>query len=126
MPYAGPKTAKARVRPLLEAMGAQGVFDFGEEVGAATRVKLAGKALSLAKDQGVEPQAVVDMLTATLFPAPIYQNYVRSIAQGKATIHQSPMPGKDLSLYRRTSEATGSPTRLADLLIGMRRAAGAG
>ena len=126
MPYAGPKTAKARVRPLLEAMGAQGVFDFGEEVGAATAVKLAGKALSLAKDQGVEPQAVVDMLTATLFPAPIYQNYGRSIAQGKATVHQSPVPGKDLSLFRRTAEATGSPTRLTDLLIGMRRAAGAG
>ena len=126
MPYAGPKTAKARVRPLLEAMGAQGVFDFGEEVGAATAVKLAGKALSLAKDQGVEPQAVVDMLTATLFPAPIYQNYGRSIAQGEATVHQSPVPGKDLSLFRRTAEATGSPTRLTDLLIGMRRAAGAG
>ena len=126
MPYAGAKTAKARVQPLLEAMGAQGVFDFGEEVGAATTVKLAGKALSLAKDQGVEPQAVVDMLTATLFPAPIYQNYGRSIAQGKATVHQSPVPGKDLSLFRRTAEATGSPTRLTDLLIGMRRAAGAG
>ena len=138
MPYAGPKTAKARVRPLLEAMGAQGVFDFGEEVGAATTVKLAGnfliisaaaaltEALSLAKDQGVEPQAVVDMLTATLFPAPVNQNYGRSIAQGKATIHQSPIPGKDPSLFRRTAEATGSPTRLTDLLIGMRRAAGAG
>ncbi len=32
MPVAGPAAAKARVRPLLTAMGAQGVFDFGEEV----------------------------------------------------------------------------------------------
>jgi NAD-binding of NADP-dependent 3-hydroxyisobutyrate dehydrogenase len=73
-------------------MGGQGIFDFGEEVGAATLVKLVGnfligsaalslrEALSMAEKNGVDPQAVVDMLTRTLFPAPIYQSYGKRIA----------------------------------------------
>ncbi len=42
IPVAGAQSAKDRVRPLLEAMGGQGIFDFGEAVGAATVVKLVG------------------------------------------------------------------------------------
>src|SRR5438552_2076186 len=45
IPFAGPQSAKERVRPPLTAMGAQGIFDFGEEVGAATLVKLVGNFL---------------------------------------------------------------------------------
>jgi 3-hydroxyisobutyrate dehydrogenase-like beta-hydroxyacid dehydrogenase len=74
IPFAGPQSAKERVRPLLQAMGGQGLFDFGEEVGAATLVKLVGnfligsaahslrEALSMAEKNGVDPKAVVDML----------------------------------------------------------------
>src|SRR5579871_2520062 len=40
IPVAGPQQAKERIRPILQAMGGQGIFDFGEEVGAATLVKL--------------------------------------------------------------------------------------
>jgi len=131
MPIAGPKAAKDRVGPLLEAMGAQGMFDFGEEPGAAVTVKLAGnfliiaagaaltEALALARGQGVAPQAVVDMLTATLFPTPIYQTYGRAIAEGAAARPRSPIPGKDLGLFRNTAAASASPTRLADLLLEM-------
>ncbi len=132
IPIAGPKAAKDRIRPLLDAMGAQGVFDFGEEIGAATTVKLAGnfliisaaaslaEALSLAESTGVDPRAVVDMLTATLFPAPIYQSYGRRIAEGTATINASPIPAKDLGLFRRSAAAAGSPTRITDLLLALR------
>ncbi len=45
IPFAGPQQAKERVRPLLQAMGGQGIFDFGEEVGAANIVKLVGNFL---------------------------------------------------------------------------------
>lgn len=132
IPFAGPEAAKKRVRPLLEAMGAQAVFDFGDQVGAATTVKLAGnfliisaaasltEALSLAKGNGVDPQAVVDMLTATLFPAPIYRNYGRSVAEGIAGLNRSAIPGKDLGLFQRSAEAVGSPARIADLLLSLR------
>ena len=132
IPVSGPAHAKARVQPLLEAMGAQQVFDFGEDIGAATTVKLAGnflvisaaasltEALSLARQNGVEPQAVVDMLTATLFPAPIYRTYGRSVADGTATINRSSIPGKDLGLFRRSARAAGSPARITDLLLALR------
>jgi 3-hydroxyisobutyrate dehydrogenase-like beta-hydroxyacid dehydrogenase len=43
----GPQSAKERVRPLLDAMGAQGVFDFGDQAGAATTVKLVGNFLMI-------------------------------------------------------------------------------
>jgi 3-hydroxyisobutyrate dehydrogenase-like beta-hydroxyacid dehydrogenase len=35
MPLAGPQAAKHRVRPLLEAIGGRGLFDFGEDSSAA-------------------------------------------------------------------------------------------
>ena len=93
IPFAGPQQAKERVRPLLQAMGGQGIFDFGEEVGAATLVKLVGnflitsagfsmrEALVMAEKNGVDPKAVVDMLTQTLFDAPIYRTYGKRIAE---------------------------------------------
>src|SRR2546421_11248479 len=68
IPVAGPQSAKERIRPLLTAMGAQGIFDFGEEVGAATLVKLVGnfliasagysmrEALAMARNNGVDPK----------------------------------------------------------------------
>ncbi|MGY4691769.1 NAD(P)-binding domain-containing protein [Salibacterium sp. K-3] len=45
IPYTGSRQAKERVQPILKAMGGQGLFDFREEVGAATIVKLVGNFL---------------------------------------------------------------------------------
>ncbi len=128
IPMAGPLPAKQRVKPLLDAMGAQGVFDFGERIGAATPgnfliISAAAsltEALAFAGSNGVDPTAVVDMLTATLFPAPIYQSYGRSIADGTATINKSAIPGKDLGLIRRSAQSVGSPAPITDLLLSLR------
>lgn len=132
---AGPQDAKDRVRPLFDAMGAQGVFDFGETIGAAETVKLIGnfliisagaalaEALSLASKTGLDPHAVVNMLTATLFPAPIYQTYGRAIAAGTATIGQSPIPTKDLGLFKLTAQTVASPTAISGLLLDLRGSA---
>ena len=128
IPFAGPQQAKERVRPLLSAMGGQGIFDFGEEVGAATLVKLVGnfligsaalslrEALSMAEKNGVDPQAVVDMLTHTLFPAPIYQSYGKRIAEKTAPFSQSKIPLKDVGLFKKTAQRVGSTTPIAILL----------
>jgi 3-hydroxyisobutyrate dehydrogenase-like beta-hydroxyacid dehydrogenase len=139
IPIAGAKSAKDRVRPLLEAMGGHGIYDFGEAVGAATVVKLAGnfliisaarslvEALSMAEKSGVEPRAVVDMLTTTLFAAPIYQSYGKMIADKTAPVMQSGIPVKDLGLFERTAEKFDSPTPIAtnlrDLLESLPRGA---
>ncbi len=130
---AGQKTAKERVRAMLEAAGAQGVFDFGEEAGAALVVKLIGnmliisagaammEGLSLARAIGVDPQSVVDMLTTTIFPTPIYQSYGRLIAQGNQSFAKSAIPAKDVGLFKATAEAVGSPVVMSDLLLSLER-----
>src|SRR5260370_33562954 len=129
IPFAGPRQAKERVRPLLKAMGGQGIFDFGEAVGAATLVKLVGnflimsagyslrEALSMAENNGVDPKAVIDMLTRTLFPAPIYQNYGMRIAENtKASpFSQSKIPLKDVGLFKTTAQQGESPKPIASL-----------
>jgi 3-hydroxyisobutyrate dehydrogenase-like beta-hydroxyacid dehydrogenase len=125
---AGPEVAKGRVRPLLDAMGAQGVYDFGEEIGAATTVKLVGnfliisaarsiaEGLALVDKGGFDPKPVVEMLTQTLFPAPIYQTYGRMIAEKIAPAGQSDIPRKDLGLFQQTAQAVSSPAPIAQLL----------
>jgi 3-hydroxyisobutyrate dehydrogenase-like beta-hydroxyacid dehydrogenase len=128
---AGQKAAKDRVRPILEALGAQGVFDFGEQAGAALAVKLIGnmliisasaslrEGLALAQKMGVDPQSVVDMLTTTLFPAPIYQSYGRLIAQGASGVGDSAIPAKDVGLFKTTAEALGVPAAVSGLLLSL-------
>ncbi len=125
IPVAGPQQAKERVRPLLTAMGAQGIFDFGEEVGAATLVKLVGNfliasagysmrgALAMARNNGVDPKAVVDMLTQTLLDAPIYKSYGKRIAENNAPFTQNAIPLKDVGLFKKTAQQVELDSLLA-------------
>jgi 3-hydroxyisobutyrate dehydrogenase-like beta-hydroxyacid dehydrogenase len=131
IPVSGPQAAKDRVNPLLTAMGAQGIFDFGEEIGAATMVKLAGnfliisaarslmEALALTEKAGVDTKAVVAMLTQTLFPAPIYQNYGKMIAEKTPPFTQSGIPAKDLGLFETIAQQFASPVPVARTLFGL-------
>ena len=81
---------------------------------------LGGTRIPFARQNGPYARASnQDMLTATLFPTPIYQTYGRAIAEGAAARPRSPIPGKDLGLFRNTAAASASPTRLADLLLEM-------
>ena len=89
----GPAAAKEAVRTVLEAVG-QGIFDFGEDPGAAHAAKLAGnlmlqsaveslaEALALCEKQGVVPRAFYEMITSTLFPIPVMQGYGKSMVEG--------------------------------------------
>jgi 3-hydroxyisobutyrate dehydrogenase-like beta-hydroxyacid dehydrogenase len=87
----GPTTAKARVRPLLEAIG-QGLHDFGEKPDAANVVKLAGnflimaameaiaEAQTLGEKHGLDRARLGAFFGETIFACPVYQNYGRLIA----------------------------------------------
>ena len=127
---AGPSEAKARVRPLLEAVG-QGNFDFGEEIGAALIVKLCGnflgsaattamrEALVMVKKSGGNPTQVIEMLTQTLFSAPIYQSYGKVIALDPERFSQGPLswiPIKDLGLFQDEAKQVGAQATLAHFL----------
>ncbi len=129
IPFAGPQAAKDRIRPLLTAMGAQGIFDFGEEIGAATIVKLVGnfllisascslaESLAMADKMGVDPKSVVGMLTQTLFPAPIYQSYGKTIAEKGKPFSQVDIPLKDLGLFQAIAQGFHLPTPIAGSLL---------
>ena len=60
--------------------------------------------LSLAEKNGCDPRAVVAMLTETLFPAPWF---------GGGDIGR-----KDLGLFQKTGAQVGSPTPLANFMLG--------
>ena len=126
---AGPQLARERVQPVLKALG-QGIFDFGEDPGAANIVKLCGnflilsameamaEALALAEKGGIDRSAVIDMLTHTLFSAPIYQIYAKMIAEKRHTPagFRQTLGLKDLNLVRDVAEHTTMPMPFASLL----------
>lgn len=125
----GSGKAKERVRPVLNALG-QGLFDFGEEPGAANVVKLAGnfllasaiealaESLTLAEKNGVDRAKLVAMLGQTLFACPAYQTYGAAMAQER---YQPPgftlsLGLKDIDLVLQTAAGSTMPMPLASLL----------
>src|ERR1700677_3473357 len=88
----GSAAAKARVRPLHEAIG-RAIYDFGDAPDAANVAKLAGnfligaaveamaEAFTMVEKSGVDRLKVAQMLTQTLFAGPVYQNYGAMVAE---------------------------------------------
>lgn len=125
----GPAAAKGRVQPVLKALG-QGVFDFGEDPGAANVVKLAGnfliasameamaEAFALAQKNGIDRATVADLFGQTLFACPVYQNYGKAIAQERYTHagFRMPLGLKDIDLVLQTAASSRVPMPLASLL----------
>lgn len=125
----GAAEAKARARPVLEALG-QGVHDFGDDPGAANVVKLSGnflifsavealaEALALAEKNGIDRSAVAGFLEQTIFACPIYQNYGRLIAKRayEPAGFKLELGMKDMRLVRDLAEAASLPMPIADLL----------
>ncbi len=125
----GPEDAKARIRPLLDAMG-QGVYDFGDDPGAANTVKLAGnfmfgaaieamgEAFTLAQKSGISRQAVYEMFSETLFACPVYKNYGSKIASEEyQPIGAKPsLIRKDMGLVLAEAQAAQVPMPLATLV----------
>jgi 3-hydroxyisobutyrate dehydrogenase-like beta-hydroxyacid dehydrogenase len=87
----GNKEAKELAKPVLESLG-QRIIDFGDKVGGANVVKIAGnfmiiaslemmaEAFTLAEKNGLDRLQVAEFFGSTLFNAPIYQNYGKLIA----------------------------------------------
>lgn len=125
----GPPSAKERVRPLLDAMG-RAVFDFGEAPGAANVAKLCGnfliasaieamaEAFTMAEKNGVERSKVHEMLSKTLFAAPVYQRYGEMVAAKRHTPagFRLPLGLKDVELVLKTAGEARAPMPLAALL----------
>ena len=126
---AGDAAARARARPLQEAMG-QRVFDFGEETGAANVIKLAGnfllgsaieamaEAFTLAQKHGVPRRETYEFFTQTLFDCFVYRGYGELVASE----HYQPVGAKpslirkDYGLILEAAAEGLVPMPLADLI----------
>lgn len=127
----GPADARQRARPVLEALG-QGVFDFGEEIGAANVVKLCGnflimsaieamaEAMALGEKAGIGREELIGFFGQTVFNCPLYQNYGRILAQRQyePAGFKLELGMKDVRLVRETAEQELVTMPLADLLHG--------
>ena len=91
---AGAPADVARVRPLLDAIGAR-VWPVGDAPERANVIKIAGnfmiaaalesmaEATALARAEGVTAHELLDIMTSTLFASPVYQGYGALIADRK-------------------------------------------
>jgi 3-hydroxyisobutyrate dehydrogenase-like beta-hydroxyacid dehydrogenase len=127
---AGPADAKRRAKPVFDAVG-QGVFDFGEGVGSANVVKLAGnflltaaieamaEASALAEKNGIPRDKFLGMMIQTLFNCPIYQNYGQRViaADFEKVGFAAVLALKDMRLAQQTAAESRAPMPVLDLLV---------
>ena len=125
----GAEDAIERSRPLFDAMG-QRTFVMSNQPEAANLVKLSGnfliaavieslgEAMALVGKGGVDPHAYLDMLTSTLFSAPVYRTYGDLIANRRfePAGFAAPLGYKDISLGLAAGGDLRVPLPLASLL----------
>jgi len=111
-----------RIKPLLSDAGGTAIWEFGEEAAAAPTAKLCSnylilsgvaamaEGIHLAKQSGIDAAKWMNMLTQTIFGAPVYVNY------SAVLLKENYLPAgfglklalKDANLVLQQSAATGS------------------
>ena len=126
---AGPAAQIQRCQVLFDAMG-QKTFVVDENAPAANVVKLTGnflistviesmaEAVSLVRKSGVDPNKFLDVLTGSLFSAPIYKNYGGMIAANRfePVGFKLPLGFKDNRLVLAAAEEAAVPMPMASLV----------
>lgn len=126
---AGAADAVDACAPLFQALGPR-TFRLGEKPQAANLIKLSGnfliavviealgEAVALVAKAGVDKRQYVDLLTSTLFNAPVYKTYGELIAGGKfePAGFAAPLGHKDIRLALAAAEDLRVPLPLASLL----------
>jgi 3-hydroxyisobutyrate dehydrogenase-like beta-hydroxyacid dehydrogenase len=126
---AGKPETVARVQPLLDAIG-QKTWHVGEEppqanvakIGAnfliASAIGAMGEAFALAEGNGLDPRHLYDVVTNTLFAAPVYKNYGAQILDHafEPAGFQLVLGRKDVGLAQSAGAAAHANLQLADAL----------
>jgi 3-hydroxyisobutyrate dehydrogenase-like beta-hydroxyacid dehydrogenase len=126
---AGPAEQIERCQPLFDAIG-QKTFIAGEEAHAANVIKLGGnflittvieslaEAFAFGRKFGVDPHAFLDILTNSLFTAPVYRNYGSMIASDtfEPAGFKLPLGLKDNRLLLAAAEEAKVPMPMASLV----------
>ena len=126
----GDASAVAIVKPFLQDAGATGIWEFGENVTHANVAKLCtnflivsaieslAEGINLAKKSGMDTQQWYNMITQTLFAAPIYINY------GNIILKEAYLPAgfsmrlglKDVNLVIEQAAEANTPMPFGELL----------
>jgi 3-hydroxyisobutyrate dehydrogenase-like beta-hydroxyacid dehydrogenase len=126
---AGAPSTVERVTPLLDVIGQQ-TFVVSDDPQAANLVKLSGnfligsvieslgEAMALVHKGGVDKNQYLDILTSTLFGAPVYQTYGGMIAAGEyeSAGFAARLGLKDVRLVLQAGEHLEVPLPVASLL----------
>ncbi len=122
----GAAAAKQRAEPIQNAIG-QGLFDFGEDPGAANVVKLCGnfmvaatietlaEMLTLAEKSGVSKKAVAEMIGKF---SPLHAGYANQIAEQRfePAGFRLTLGLKDVNLILQMAAASTTPLPLGSLM----------
>jgi 3-hydroxyisobutyrate dehydrogenase-like beta-hydroxyacid dehydrogenase len=118
-----------RCQPLFDAIG-QKTFVVGEDGPSANLIKLTGnfllttvieslaEAFSLVRKTGLDPNMVLEILTGSLFPSPVYRNYGGMVAADKfePVGFKLPLGFKDNRLLLAAAEEAQVPVPMASLV----------
>jgi 3-hydroxyisobutyrate dehydrogenase-like beta-hydroxyacid dehydrogenase len=126
---AGASAQIERCRPLFDILG-QKTFVAGENAPGANLIKLIGnflittvieslaESMALVKKAGIDPNQLLEILTNSLFNAPIYKTYGGIIASGKfePAGFKLPLGLKDNRLLLAAAEENAVPMPMASLV----------
>ncbi len=126
---AGPPAAIDRCRPLFDAVGQQ-TFVVGEDPPAANVVKLAGnfliasaveslaEASALVRKSGLDAKRFLEIMTGTMFAAPVFKNYGNIIAEERyePAGFKVALGLKDVRLMIAAAEAANVPMPVANVV----------
>ena len=127
----GEASARDVAKPILLAGAVQAVYEFGDEPAAASVVKLAGnfliasaiealsEAMTMAGKSGIDRQALLTLLTETVFDCPAYKSYGQTIVKQRydeSVGFKLPLGLKDMKLVLQQADEAGTPMPLAQLL----------
>jgi 3-hydroxyisobutyrate dehydrogenase-like beta-hydroxyacid dehydrogenase len=115
--------------PLLRAVG-QRIFHVGDDPSAANLVKLCGnfmilatietmaEAMTLAQKGGVPKKQLLEVLTGSLFDAPVYRNYGTALVEERfePAGFAAPLGLKDMRLVAQSAETHRVPMPLLNIL----------
>jgi 3-hydroxyisobutyrate dehydrogenase-like beta-hydroxyacid dehydrogenase len=118
-----------RVQPVLDALG-QKTWRIGREPQHANVLKLAanfmlasaiesfGEAAALVSGHGIETQTLLDVITNSLFPGPVYAGYGQMIAQQRyePAMFKARLGLKDVRLAIAAGDAVNVPLPVASVV----------
>jgi 3-hydroxyisobutyrate dehydrogenase-like beta-hydroxyacid dehydrogenase len=128
--FSGSLDKKEAVFNILKDLGGAKIFEFGSDAKSAATVKVCnnfliissieamGEGFNLLEKAGVDLKPFYEMITDTLFNAPIYKNYGKIILEEsyKEAGFSSQLGLKDTRLALSLADEVSAPLPLADLI----------